>query len=390
MKKETRFDMLTHIDEKYLNEAYPKKRNPTAIIIPAIACACALALISPAAITALRLNNANEGTNSSANVVLEADQEMLEQESQENTFPQAPTDQSVKPETPTETQKPTKPSIEPITLTPIVIEDTVRDAYLDGYATILIAEEDTSYGGEACFAKPPETEEVSFTWDDVLDYYGKDVRPLYVPESIKSIDMESAEYTFSRVTVANPPYNVGDYYRDSVYMAYKESPERELSPANRGVYITAKKTHYTDVTETMRYKMTPNAEKSLSYYNGVPVFFFVNSERWSCSVMNGSEALTETNDIHLTEEYQALLEEFITQRPELLEDEYFRGEVMKDWDSFLKQNGIPDGEPTFNERHWFDNHHYFATLVYDGIEYTLESNLDFETFAAIAASLIHE
>ena len=202
--------------------------------------------------------------------------------------------------------------------------------------------------------------------------------------------MESAEYTFSRVTVADPPYNVGDYYRDSVYMAYKENPERELSPANRGVYITAKKTHYTDVTETMRYKMTPNAEKSLSYYNGVPVFFFVNSERWSCSVMNGSEALTETNDIHLTEEYQALLEEFITQRPELLEDEYFRGEVMKDWDSFLKQNGMPDGEPTFNERHWFDNHHYFATLVYDGIEYTLESNLDFETFAAIAASLIHE
>ncbi len=385
MKKETRFDMLTHIDEKYLNEAYPKKRNPTAIIIPAIACACALALIAPTAITALRLNNANEGTNSSANVVLEAAHDMLEQESQENTFPQAPTDQSVKPETPTETQKPTKPSIEPITLTPIVIEDTVRDAYLDGYTTILIAEEDTSYGGNACFAKPPETEDVIFTWNDVVDFYGKDFRPIYVPEGLTKPDMESGEYVFSRVTEADYMYNVGDYFRTGISMVYEENTSRDFSPLNRGVKIGLSQTDYTDVTQTMRYQMTPNAESSLSYYNGVPVFFFVNSEHWSTSGMNGSEALTEINDIHLTVEYQELLKEFLEIHPELDHLSFYDFW----WDAFLKENGIPDGDPMYNASP-YGPLHYKAILVYDGIEYTLESNLDFETFAAIAASLIHE
>ena len=60
-------------------------------------------------------------------------------------------------------------------------------------------------------------------------------------------------------------------------MTYAEDPSRSLSPLNRGVIIGLSETSYTDVTETMRYKMTPNAEKSLSYYNGVPIFFFVNS-----------------------------------------------------------------------------------------------------------------
>lgn len=382
MKNETRFDMLTHIDEKYLNEAYPKKRNPATIAIPAVACACALALIAPTAITALR----PEINSTEQNVVLDAGGSTENEES----ISAEPTERPTEPLRPPVNEKPSpvpekNPPAEPLVLTPIVIEDAVRDTYLDGYTTILIAEEDTSYGGNACFAKPPETEEVIFTWNDVVDFYSKDVRPTYVPEGLTKPDMESGEYVFSRVTEADYRYNVGDYFRTGIRMTYADDPSRSLSPLNRGIMIGLSKSNYADVTETMRYKMTPNAEKSLSYYNGVPVFFFVNSERWSCSVMNGSEALTEINDIHLTVEYQQLLKEFTEMHPEWEHLEFNEWA----WDTFLKENGIPDGDPMYNASP-HGPFHYMATLVYDGIEYTLESNLDFETFAAITASLIHE
>ena len=213
MKKETRYEMLGHIDQKYLDEAYPKKHNLASILIPVAACACLMALLVPTVITTLRPETASEGVNSADEVVLDADEAVLQQDSQDSLPPQTSAEPSVEAEEPPTSQEPTEPTIEPITLTPIVIEDPERDAYLWSYNSLLLANEG-SLVTDPCYAQPPETEDVIFTWDDVVAFYGKDVRPMYVPEGLTKPDLESGEYVFSRVTEANYScYDVGDYLR---------------------------------------------------------------------------------------------------------------------------------------------------------------------------------
>ena len=396
MKKETRYDMLTHIDPKYIDEAFPKKRNIASAVIPIAACICAVALIVPAVVYLhpLSAEKADQGISLQS---FTPEQEYALDKNEE-THPQATTgtqDQITEPSAEAENDgdyavwtEGCYPLAEPIELTPIIIDDPERDAYLNSYTTLSIGgDEVNSSNGSFAEIPKPQTENITFTWNDMVNFYGKDVRPLYLPNTLIGTDLESCEYNVKRVTEDNEYYKVGDYLGTMIIMKYYENPDNDYSPTNRGVRITVSKTSYTDVTETERYRMTPNAENSISYYDGTPILFYVRSDQWSTSLMEGSEAITEIKDVHMTQEYQSLLEEFITKKSKEGKDfqkDGWLGQDMREWDEYLKANGIPDGEPILHRNF------YNAILIHEGIKYTLESNLDFETFAAITASLIHD
>ncbi len=405
MKKETRYEMLSNIDRKYIDEAYPKKRNPATIIIPAIA--CALALIAPSVIAVLRTSPAvfDAGTNNDP---------LLQNITQEQEYTQNSTtkNQITDPEEPhIEQEKP------PTSETDIIVAIPPGGAasyplsgkalFLSGYSSLNLNTASHAVGDLALLYKPdPDSSDYQIieSWHEVTEYYGKDLSPSFLPYGLKKPSESGKSQSWGRFTARFENgrtqtidkvqmYYFPTYYSDTVgpdfdfdtdfdfsrYVHVNVDSYDLFSPVNRGVYIVASSTEYTDVRDTLRYKTTVNAEEGLSYYHGTPILFYRETDDVMLSCISGSTAIKEACDYHTSEMYITLLDDFLDLRPEL-RNAPWTDEDRSEWNAVLHEFDVPAEDPIT----------YRAIFVYEGVKYELYSNLDFENFAAIAASLIHD
>lgn len=430
MKKETRYEMLTHIDQKFIDEAYPKKRNIASVLIPVAACACVLALIAPAVIMGLPASSPEAAEQG---IVLQGIVSYRESTSEETKGTQpssTQTDQNAEAETPEALPDGSSGDIV-LGITPegtLIRDPRGKEYYLSGYSSLNLATaEETSFSNypisyDLVGNDEPDGTRSLTTWAEVCEYYGKDLSPAYLPSGLiapteagneqlwsvfqvrrygsinedkqETIDKVQMYYfenygsegeicpSFSFLNEATDEFNMGLNY----YIHDDQVPKGHFSPTNRGVYIVADSTNYADVTETHLYRvLIQNSEESVSYYHGVPVVFYTDSDYTAVCGYDGAEALTERNDPHLTAKYQTLLEQFLSDCLEKgmdLRADGWSYQNRLNWNDILVENGFPE-EDTGGVI-------YYAALIYDGVMYKLSSNLDFETFAAVVASLIHD
>ncbi|MBQ8697214.1 MAG: hypothetical protein IJ519_05785 [Clostridia bacterium] len=292
----------------------------------------------------------------------------------------------------------------PLTITVDVAEEDERYEYLQGYSVLKLGEvalTPSDIEATKVYPEPPVMEEVDMSWEDVTEHYGFDPTPSYLPEGLLTPAEVGRPQTWKFYHIAQPydGWEVGDCYCDKVEMMYFEdfpqwftsidpqywSPvyvyetrttALPFNPVNRGVYITAKSSdNFFADSET--------DEEELSYYKGTPIKFY-QVKRIPSEILYAEEGNEELYkpcmgaDAQNTEEYNRLLEDFLDSYSKNLRKRQWEEEDLAAWNEYLTDNGMQTEllEP------------YYARFYYDGVYYTARSNLEFQTFAAVIASLI--
>lgn len=294
----------------------------------------------------------------------------------------------------------------PLTVDVKIDKEDERYEYLKGYSVLKLGHVSLSASdieAEICYPEPPVMEEVNMSWEEISDYYGFDPTPAYLPEGLVTPAEVGRPQTwnFYRITEPYDGHNVGDFFCDKVEMMYFEDFPKwftsidpqywspvyvyetrttalPFNPVNRGVYITAE-------SSDKSLSELETDEEELSYYKGTPIKFY-QVKRIPSEVLyaeEGNEELYSPSmgaDAQNTEKYNKLLEDFLNSYSKNLRKRPWEEEDLTVWNEYLTDNGMQTEllEP------------YYARFYYDGVYYTARSNLDFRTFAAIVASLIHD
>lgn len=300
----------------------------------------------------------------------------------------------------------------PTTIIPTAQKDDGRYEYLQGYSILKLGNVEiipSDVEAEPCYPELPKMEEVNMSWDDISAYYGDDLTPAYLPEGLCTPAETGRPQTwnFYRITEPYDGREVGDYYCDTVEMMYfEEYPEwythidpdygshvyvyqtrttpLPFSPVNRGVYIKAESS---DLALSDHWEYTEWVENDrLSYYKDTPIYFWQQTDEPYAELCTGEKLYENINepimgaDAQNTEEYQSLFNKFLDGYPRELRNQKWTAEDLAAWNGCLTENGM---EPELFKP-------YHAKFYYNGIRYTATSNLEFETFAAVIASLIHD